>query len=154
MPGGRPTKFNEKMQDRVKALALKGFTDKEMSFVLGIDEATLNNWKKAHSTFFESLKDWKAEADAAVERSLWARANGYTCPETKPQWVQDENGGHWEYAEMVKHYPPDPTSMIFWLKNRQPEKWRDKQDLAVTGDLSITIVKFGGGTDAEDNPTK
>jgi hypothetical protein len=26
-----------------------------------------------------------------------------------------------------KHYPPDVTACIFWLKNRQPERWRDVQ---------------------------
>jgi hypothetical protein len=32
----------------------------------------------------------------------------------------------------TEHYPPDATSMIFWLKNRKPEQWRDKQDVDVT----------------------
>jgi hypothetical protein len=29
------------------------------------------------------------------------------------------------YAPYVEHMPPDSTSMIFWLKNRDPERWRD-----------------------------
>jgi hypothetical protein len=33
------------------------------------------------------------------------------------------------YAPYVEHMPPDPTSMIFWLKNRDPERWRDFQQL-------------------------
>jgi hypothetical protein len=33
------------------------------------------------------------------------------------------------YAPYVEHMPPDPTSMIFWLKNRDPERWRDVQQL-------------------------
>ena len=131
MPGGRPTKFNSKMQDAIKKMAKLGLTDKQMADVLDITEQTINNWKKARPKFFESLKDWKAEADIVIEQSLRDRAKGWT----------DSTG---------KEYPPDPTSMIFWLKNRQPEKWRDKQDLAVTGDLSITIVKFGG-TDADND---
>jgi hypothetical protein len=133
MNRGRPSKFNDKIQDKIKLLALKGFTDKEISQVLEITEQTLNNWKISHPDFFEVLNDWKATADAEIERSLYERAHGYSCPETKPQWVQDENGGHWEYAEMIKHYPPDPTSMIFWLKNRQRDKWRDKHEVNVTG---------------------
>jgi hypothetical protein len=27
---------------------------------------------------------------------------------------------------LKKHYPPDTTACIFWLKNRQPQQWRDK----------------------------
>jgi hypothetical protein len=33
------------------------------------------------------------------------------------------------YAPYVEHMPPDPTSMIFWLKNRDPARWRDVQAL-------------------------
>jgi len=39
----------------------------------------------------------------------------------------------------VKQYPPDPTSAIFWLKNRQPKIWRDKQEEETTPDQNITI---------------
>jgi hypothetical protein len=35
--------------------------------------------------------------------------------------------------EVVKHYPPDPTAAIFWLKNRQKDKWRDKREEEVSG---------------------
>lgn len=28
--------------------------------------------------------------------------------------------------------PPDTTSCIFWLKNRQKDKWRDKTEQEVT----------------------
>ena len=31
--------------------------------------------------------------------------------------------------EYTEHYPPDTTAAIFWLKNRQPEKWRDKKEV-------------------------
>jgi hypothetical protein len=41
---------------------------------------------------------------------------------------------------MVKHYPPDPTSMIFWLKNRQPQKWRDKHDLDITDTRMVQAI--------------
>lgn len=137
MPGGRPTKFSKGMQRKIKVLARRGFTDKEIATVLGVTEQTINNWKIKHPKFFESLKDWKAEADEKVEVSLYERACGYSHPETKAQWVEsfvehDETYikvGRWEYAELIRHYPPDPTSMIFWLKNRQAAKWRDKTEV-------------------------
>lgn len=28
----------------------------------------------------------------------------------------------------TRHYPPDTTACIFWLKNRRPDLWRDKPD--------------------------
>ena len=32
-------------------------------------------------------------------------------------------------VETVEHYPPDTTAMIFWLKNRQPDRWRDRAEV-------------------------
>ena len=29
----------------------------------------------------------------------------------------------------IEYYPPDPTSMIWWLKNRRPVRWRDTQNI-------------------------
>jgi hypothetical protein len=73
------------------------------------------------------LKIGKAEADSRVERSLYERANGYTYDAVKifmPAGAKKPI-----YAPYVEHMPPDPTSMIFWLKNRDPERWRDVQQL-------------------------
>ncbi len=137
--GGRPSKFNQ-LTDLEKAnlerLAKKGFTDKEMAEFIDVTEQTFNNWKKSHPLFFESLKDWKAEADHKVERSLYERATGFVCREDK---VFNNNG-----KEMVvpteKHYPPDTTACIFWLKNRDKENWRDKVELG--GGLDLTLSEL------------
>ena len=44
---------------------------------------------------------------------------------------------------VVKHQVPDVTAQIFWLKNRKPEQWRDKQQTEITG-------KDGGPIEIED----
>jgi len=137
---GRPPKFDKRAQKTVLFLALKSFTDKEITKVLEITEQTLNNWKKAYPDFFESLKDAKKEADKSVEKSLFERATGYEHPEEKIF----NNNGQIVRAETTKHYPPDPTSMIFWLKNRQPDKWRDKQELDLTLPKTIKVVYDDG----------
>ena len=36
--------------------------------------------------------------------------------------------------EIVKHYPPDTAALIFWLKNRQPGRWRYKAEIDHTND--------------------
>lgn len=139
-PGGRPTAFDDRYKDLVRTLARKGATEAEISKALNITRITLYNWKKAHPEFFNALNDWKSLADSEVERSLYERARGYTHPETVVRWVSDESGSRWEKITVDKHYPPDPTSMIFWLKNRQPEQWREKQDISVSGDISISTA--------------
>ena len=128
MPGPK-SNFGKVNPDAVKLMCERGFTDDEIRQCLHVSDRTWDRWKKKNTEFYNEVRDWKIRADRNVEKSLYERAKGYTCPETKPQWVQDDNGGRWEYADLEKHYPPDPTSMIFWLKNRQPEKWRDKQEI-------------------------
>lgn len=123
---GRPTKFTNEIQKQMKVLYLEGFTDKKVAKALLIDEATINNWKIAHPKFFESLKDWKAVADREIEKSLYKRAKGfYKIKEPKVGFYE----GCAIIEEVEKEILPDPTSMIFWLKNRQPDKWREKSQL-------------------------
>ena len=113
---GRPSKFNpDKQLPAIKELALIGWTDKQICKALNISESTFNLWKLAHPEFSESLRDWKEKADAAVEHSLYERACGYTHKEDKI--FQSE--GIQVIVPTEKHYPLDPTSMIFWMKNRK-----------------------------------
>ena len=123
--GGRPSKFGTVDKEQVEKLALAGWTDAQMAEFFKVDERTWHRWKDADPKFCQSLKDWKVEADSRVERSLFERATGYSHPEEK----LFQAGGEIIRAETTKHYPPDTTAMIFWLKNRKPEDWRDKQEI-------------------------
>lgn len=120
---GRPSKKDTIDYKQLEFLCKKGFTDVELATFFGVTEKTINNWKK-DKIFLQSLKDWKVEADEVVEKSLYQRAIGYDAPETKVF----NNNGKLLTIDLIKHYPPDPTSMIFWLKNRQPDKWREKPE--------------------------
>lgn len=133
--GGRPTKFDKAQMLLIEYMAKEGKTDKEMAEAVGVTERTINNWKKDYPQYFQPLKDWKAEADEKVERALYQRATGYVTKDTKMFCHE----GMIVAEDYEKHYPPDPTSMIFWLKNRNPQKWRDKIDVAQTGEININI---------------
>jgi len=132
---GRHTKLTPKMKFQLEKAYRLGLTDAEVAEIVGVNPGTIYNWAKRSPVFFKTIKeDWKAKADKEIERSLRERANGYSHPETKAQYVTSiEGGGRWETINMVKHYPPDPTSMIFWLKNRMPKVWRDKTEHELGG---------------------
>lgn len=102
-------------------LALLGATNEQMADALGISLATLHVWRNKHSEFLDALKNGKEVADSKVADSLYHRAIGYTHPEEKIF----NNQGEIIRAETLKHYPPDTTAAIFWLKNRDPANWRD-----------------------------
>ena len=123
---GRPSKYAPEMDGQVEKLCRLGATDKEIAEFFGIAESTLNNWKLAHPSFLEALKRGKDEMDALVEQSLFRKAMGYTFDSVKV--FMPANAPAPVYAPITEHCPPDTTAMIFWLKNRQPDRWRDKRD--------------------------
>lgn len=128
-PGGRPTRYKKEFAVQAAKLCKLGATDKDLADFFGVVEQTVNNWKKSHPEFFESLKDAKNELDSKVERSLFERATGYEHSEDK---IFNANGEPL-IVPTVKRYPPDTTAAIFWLKNRKPQEWRDKVDLEHSG---------------------
>jgi len=121
--GGRPSKFNTINLDKLKFLVeQKGFTDRDLAVFFDINVDTLFEWKKKHPEFSESLKDWKKSADERVERSLYERACGYSHHSEEVFCAF----GKVTRVKTIKHYPPSEVACIFWLKNRQPDRWREK----------------------------
>ena len=129
--GGRPSKFGTINQKQIQFLAERGCTDAEMAAFFEVTRQTWDNWKAAHPEFFASLKSWKEEADRKVERSLYERAKGYSHPEDK---IFNANGQPL-IVPTIKHYPPDTTAAIFWLKNRMKDEWRDTQHINHSGSV-------------------
>jgi len=129
MTAGRPSKFKDVNLDQVKVVAEKGWTDLEMAAFFGVVESTWYKWKIDHPEFSEALKLWKNEADEIVERCLFERATGYQHSEDK---IFNADGVPL-VVPTVKHYAPDVTAAIFWLKNRNPKEWRDKREHEFTG---------------------
>jgi hypothetical protein len=124
---GRPTAFNNKLAAKMLELATSGATDVEIAAACSIPLGTFLNWKNTKADFLAALRECKAIADELVVASLFSRAMGYSHPAVK---ILSTKEGI-EVVPYTEHYPPDPTSMIFWLKNRQPKKWRDAQRLEV-----------------------
>ena len=123
---GRKSAYKEEYAQLAENYSLLGATDKEMADLFGVTERTLNQWKKDYPEFLQSLKKGKSIADANVASRLYNRAIGYNCKATK---FATSNGKITDSKEFIEHYPPDTTAAIFWLKNRQPEKWRDKKEV-------------------------
>jgi len=137
--GGRPTKLNPRLALKIFALARKGLTDKEIAEVFDLDEQTITNWKKSPQ-FFGSIKKAKRGADVLVERSLFERAIGYSHPEEKIMQYEGQVITH----ETTRQYPPDTVAAIFWLKNRKPREWRDKQEIEHSGGQKFEVEFIEG----------
>jgi hypothetical protein len=140
---GRPTKYDTAFNEQVEKFAKLGATDAEIADFLGIVESTLNEWKKTYPEFSESIKRGKIIADSNVADRLYQRAMGFEHDSEEIKVVSDGNnqGSSVERVPVKKIYPPDPTAAIFWLKNRRPKEWRDKQEIGiVTGEDQIFVI--------------
>jgi hypothetical protein len=69
----------------------------------------------------------RRSAPLRVTRSLYSRAVGYNYEAVKI--FMPANREKPVYAKYIEHIPPDVTACIFWLKNRDPQHWRDSQQL-------------------------
>lgn len=128
--GGRPTKYQPAYAEQAEKLCrLLGATDKELAEFFGTSEQTINAWKKKQPKFLEALKTGKGSQDAQVEQRLFRRAMGYEHPEVHVSTHE----GKVKLTTLTKHYPPDTVACIFWLKNRQPVRWRETKAIELTG---------------------
>jgi len=125
----RPSKYKTEYNEQAYKLCLLGATDKQIADFFEVSEDTVNEWKKVYTEFSESLKRGKDEADAVIAQSLFHRAKGYEHPEDK---IFNDDGRAM-VVPTIKHYAPDTTACIFWLKNRQKDKWRDVQSKELSG---------------------
>lgn len=141
---GQPTKYNPKyVQVAGELCREKGYTDKNLAVHFKVSEATINNWKKEYLDFLESIKKGKDDFDTrVVEQSLLKRAIGYSYVETTRE-LQADNGVVLDDDEesessiqtlvvtkkVTKQISPDVTAQIFWLKNRDPQRWSDMKEI-------------------------
>lgn len=105
--------------------ARDGLTDEQLAEKIGINPCTLYDWKKRFPEISNALKKGKEIVDIQVENALLKRALGYDFQEERVE-RSDKDGV--KVIQTIKHIPPDTTAQIFWLKNRRPDKWRDKPE--------------------------
>ena len=151
LPVGRPTKYSEVHNEKAYKLCLLGATDAQIADVFGITTTTLYEWKLVHPKFSDALKGGKEHADAAIAKSLFHRAKGYSHEDVHISNYQ----GEITLTPITKHYPPDTTACIFWLKNRQKEQWRDtynvNQKTTITG-LAEVLQDVESRVEAGERP--
>jgi len=138
---GAPTKYRDEFCIQAEKLCKLGAIDTELADFFEVSESTLNLWKLEFPQFSESIKKGKMLADAEVAEKLYQRATGYSHPDTDIKMFD----GQIIETEITKHYPPDTTAAIFWMKNRQPAKWRDKHEIDQTNHFPQVNINWPDG---------
>jgi hypothetical protein len=134
---GRKSKLDiidYKMVERM--CSLFAATDQQLADCLGVSISTIKNWKNKDPRFVTALNEGKKSADEKVEESLYQRAMGYSHHSEHISTHQ----GKVKRTPTIEHFPPDTTACIFWLKNRQPDKWREKAEVFFPEGLKVQVV--------------
>lgn len=136
-------KYIKGKEDVIVSDCRNGADNKGLCKRIGIGLTTFKRIQKEHPEFNELLKEGKDDADLKVESSLYRRAIGYDVEETTTEVkVGDDGTAQTTVVKKTKkHIVGDTTAQIFWLKNRKPESWRDKQDININNDEWVTALK-------------
>lgn len=126
--------------------ARDGLTDEQIADNMGISTSTLYDWKNKYSEISEALKKGKEIVDIQVENALLKRALGYSYSEV----TTEKDGNKIKQKITKKQVIPDTTAQIFWLKNRRPDKWRDKPPIDDSNATEAELPKLFDTLESED----
>lgn len=115
----------------IEGWARAGLNDEQIASNMGISTATYYDWQKKFPSISEAIKKGKAPVDLQVENALLKRALGYYWEEITTEIYKD---GTKHIKKVTRHVPSDPASMFFWLKNRKPQQWRERQVIETPAD--------------------
>jgi len=143
----RITKYESHVKPRLSEIGQwyrEGAIDEDVAKKLGIAKVTLWRYISIHEELAKVVNRGKDIADAEVEAALYRRAVGFEYVEetVKTRPAPGENGAEIvvERKTTTKTVLPDTTAGIFWLKNRQPERWRDVQKHDHGGKLTVEVI--------------
>lgn len=162
---GRKGKYEDWLTEeglkRVEGWARDGLSDEQIMKNIGIAKDTYYRWKNDFKEFADAIKRGKAPVDFEVENALLKTALGHTMTLKKPIKVKVEKQlsgkgkiveEHIEYAEEEVYIPPNAVAQIFWLKNRKPERWRDRPQEGANNEATVDdgFIEALNGTAAKD----
>lgn len=101
--------------------------------------STFLDFEKKFPEYFEQKDDWKARASDNIEKALARSAIGMTIREEKALVVGDGEGtSHVEIHSIKKQLAPNVQALKFWLTNKKPHEWKERNEVVVDGLKNMT----------------
>lgn len=124
-----------------KLCLLLGADDQDLARFFEVPPATLQEWLTSVAEFAAAVRAGRTLADADVADRLWRRAVGYSHDAVR---IFSHQGKALEVA-YTEHYPPDTAACLFWLKSRQPDRWRERieHDHHTTAEMLASLDAAG-----------
>lgn len=123
--------------EKIREWAEIGLIGKQIANNIGINHTTLYDWMQKFPELAEAIRNGRKVMDEQVECSLLKRAMGYQYEEET--WGENHDGEMVIVKRVVKSLTPDVTAQIFWLKNRQPERWRERVEIKNNHEGTIKV---------------
>jgi hypothetical protein len=111
---GRPSKYDPAFCDQVRDFLADGYSVAGFAGHIGVATSTVQLWEKEHPEFSVAVKEGRAAATLWWENRARELALGTS------------NG--------------NPTTVIFGLKNRASDEWKDKTETEHSGGVSVTKI--------------
>jgi hypothetical protein len=112
---GRPSKYDPTFCETAEQILSEGYSEAVLAGELGVCIDTVTEWKKVHPDFSASIKIGRAKGARVWEDRLKALA--------------ERNEGN-------------ATGIIFGLKNRQPDAWKDKTEVDANVKAQVDVVEW------------
>ncbi len=148
---GRPTKYKKEYIEEAKELSLLGYDAVRLAKHFGVHSSTFEEWKAKHEEFREAIQEAKDRYDSAqVENSLLKRAvTGYKITEVK---VEEDQEGRKKTTKTTREVPADTRAQMYWLNNRNPNRWKNKSKVEVeVNDSPLSIQDLYTATQKNKN---
>lgn len=110
----------------VRMIAMKGATDDEIAEAFGVDKERFQRWRRIYPSMNTALEQGRLQVDADVVYSAYKSAVGYTYEEEQAT----QKGG---VVTVERYAKADPSSIQYWLNNRQPLNWRSSSTKHLAG---------------------
>ncbi|CEF18827.1 Putative phage protein [Staphylococcus xylosus] len=126
----------------IESWSKDGLTNEQIAHNMGVHRATLSKWQKQTDDINNALKRGKEVSDREVENTLFKNAVGF-------HYTEEQLTNTGEIVQVSKYHKPNTTAQIFWLKNRKPSVWRDKQNIKHGGNIENNVNHYANLSEAE-----
>ena len=129
---------------RIEGWARDGLSLAQIAHNVGVADSTFRRWKEENEALSAAIKRGNAPVDLEVENAMLKSALGHKETVRKAIKVKTEKQKvgegkiveeHIEYVDEEVYIPPQVIAQIFWLKNRRPDKWKDKIEQTVVTEV-------------------
>jgi len=134
--GGRRGKFEKWLEpdnlEKIKDWRRNGATFEDLSKLMKVSVSTIKKWGVQFSAFSAALKEGEIYDDEAEQVLHTLGVTGWVVQDVVEELRVNPATGKEELMvvkRVTKQIPPSASALIFWLKNRRPDKWRDKRDI-------------------------